>query len=154
MSVLLQQLCQPCVSAALSRVVFSLRSSRCATSRGRTGVAVFRPPIVGEGAASRVRITRARPLLFVFCLHAFTHVAQFAVSESIRGEGFGLRTFTFPSPVGCFADRSFPRRKQGEGAEGEGSGIKVFTPNRMKMRRFRHVGEGVKTKNENRLMCA
>ena len=62
---------------------------------------------------THTRALRAHQSVSVFRLHAFTHVAQFAVSESIRGEGFGLRTFTFPSPVGCFADRSLPRGKQG-----------------------------------------
>ena len=153
MSFLLQQLCQPCVSAALSRVVFFVAEyPLCDIARAhRSRPSSCRPSPVKAPPLARTLRARVHRFLF-FCLHAFTHVSQSAVDELIRGEDFGFRTFTIPSPVGCFTDRSLPRGT-GEGAEGEGADPKVFIPNQMWMRRFRHVGEGVKAKNGNHLTC-
>ena len=43
---------------------------------------------------SHARVMRARPSLFVFYLHAFTHLVHFIIRQSIRGEGFCFRAFT------------------------------------------------------------
>ena len=49
-------------------------------------------------ALSRARDTRARPPLFVFCLHSFTPMRQVAVDHGVRGEDF----CSFPSPFRRF----------------------------------------------------
>ena len=55
------------------------------------------PPLL-FGAASRVRvrahITRAHQSIFIFCLHLFTHLAYFTISQRITCEGFGVFSFT------------------------------------------------------------
>ena len=42
---------------------------------------------------ARLRV-RARPLLFVFCLHSFTRLSHLVDTQGIEGEGF----CNFPSP--------------------------------------------------------
>lgn len=55
------------------------------------------PPLL-FGAASRARvrahITRAHQSVFIFCLHLFTHLAYFTISQRITCEGFGVFSFT------------------------------------------------------------
>jgi len=41
----------------------------------------------------------AYPSVFDFSLHRFTYLPQWVVHHRIRGEDFGVRTFTFPSPA-------------------------------------------------------
>ena len=41
----------------------------------------------------------ACPSVFDFSLHCFTLLPQWVVHHRVRGEDFGVRTFTFPSPA-------------------------------------------------------
>ena len=50
-------------------------------------------------AVHRAHVSRTRQPLFVFFLHRFTHLPQCVVHHRVRGEDFGGRTFTFPSPA-------------------------------------------------------
>ena len=60
-------------------------------------ISALLPPLL-FGAASRVRvrahITRAHQSVFIFCLHPFTHLAYFTISQRITCEGFGVFSFT------------------------------------------------------------
>ena len=88
----------------------SERAGQGSQAVGRHVCAAHRVEVAGEralrkrfslrSASSQVKLfararIRARPPLFVFCLHSFTHPVYLVVLQLVKGEDFASSPFTF-----------------------------------------------------------
>lgn len=119
------------------------------------------PPLhhLRSHSLTRVR-THSRQAFFVFHLHPFTTHPNLLMHNAFR-----VKTLPSPFPSPGFTRRTaFSLRRCApshafgtsapQTAKGEGKMAKSFTPNARSLNKLHRVGEGVKAKIENRLLCA